>query len=223
MKWLDADQIDAWSRRVDARTRLSEIVAQLVRASAAGMIDYDFPTGDSAQRPGFDGRVTAVPADGFEQYLPEGTSVWEYGTRQDYHEKANEDYETRTGNPGAAIDPAQTTLVIVTGRRWSRSNPTLADWIAAKREERRWKDVRAFDANALEAWLDLCLAVAAAVAREILGTLPETGAISPQEFWEEYSSQFEPHLQRILRELAAHWDDAAKREDVRAEQLGLRV
>jgi hypothetical protein len=61
------------------------------------------------------------------------------------------------------------------------------------------------------------------VAREILGTLPETGAISPQEFWEEYSSQFEPHLQRILRELAAHWDDAAKREDVRAEQLGLRV
>ena len=194
MKWLDADQIEAWSRRVDARTRLSEIVAQLVRASAAGMTDYDFPTGDSAQRPGFDGRLTAVPAHGFEQFLPEGTSVWEYGTRQDYHEKANEDYETRTENPGAAIDLAQTTLVIVTGRRWNRTNPTLADWIAAKREEQRWKDVRALDAIALEAWLDLCPAVAAAVAREVLGTLPETGAISPQEFWEEYSSQFEPHL-----------------------------
>jgi len=194
MKWLDAGQIDAWSRLVDARTSLSEIVAQLVRASAAGIREYDFPTGDSAQRPGFDGRVVAVPAGGFEHFLPEGSSVWEYGASEDFLKKANADYKTRTEKPGEAVDPAQTTLVIVTGRRWNLQNPTLADWVAEKRAEGHWKDVRAYDAIALEAWLELCPAVAAAIARSIVGTLPQTGAISPQEFWDEYSSQFEPHL-----------------------------
>jgi hypothetical protein len=194
MKWLDAGQIDAWSRLVDARTSLSEIIAQLVRASAAGMREYDFPTGDSSQRPGFDGRIVAVPANGFEHFLPEGSSVWEYGASEDFLKKANEDYKTRTEKPGEAVDPTQTTLVIVTGRRWNLQKPTLADWIAEKRAEGHWKDVRAYDAIALEAWLELCPAVAAAIARNVVGTLPQTGAISPQEFWDEYSSQFEPHL-----------------------------
>jgi hypothetical protein len=194
MKWLDAGQLDAWSRRIDARTRLSEIVAQLVRASAASMSEYDFPNGDSAQRPGFDGRIEAVPASGFEHFLPTGISVWEYGTSEDVLKKANGDYKTRTEKPGEAVDPAKTTLVIVTGRRWNLKNPTLAEWIAEKKAEGHWKDVRAYDAIALEAWFELCPAVAAAIARDVVGTLPQTGAISPQEFWDEYSSQFDPHL-----------------------------
>ena len=194
MKWLDAGQLDAWSRRIDARTRLSEIVAQLVRASAASMSEYDFPNGDSAQRPGFDGRIEAVPANGFEHFLPTGISVWEYGTSEDVLKKANGDYKTRTEKPGEAVDPAKTTLVIVTGRRWNLQNPTLADWIAEKKAEGHWKDIRAYDAIALEAWFELCPAVAAAIARDVVGTLPQTGAISPQEFWDEYSSQFDPHL-----------------------------
>ncbi len=194
MKWLDAGQIDSWSRRVDARARLSEVVAQLVRASAAEITDYDFPTGDSAQRPGFDGRLTATPASGFEHFLPAGASVWEYGTNEDFLRKANEDYKTRTENPGVAVNPAETTLVIVTGRRWNLQRPTLADWIAEKRVEGHWKEVRAYDAIALEDWLDSCPAVAAATARDVLGNLPQTGAISPEEFWNEYASQFQPHL-----------------------------
>lgn len=194
MKWLDAAQIDAWSRRIDARTGLSEVVAQLVRASAASMAEYDFPTGDSAQRPGYDGRLTANPTTGFEHFLPTGASVWEFGAREDILAKANEDYETRTTKPGDAVDPAQTTLVIVTGRRWNLQKTTLADWIAEQRAKGQWKDVRAYDAIALEAWLDLCPAVAAAIARDVIGTLPQTGALSPQEFWDEYASQFEPPL-----------------------------
>ena len=220
MKWLDAGQLDAWSSRVDARTRLSEIIAQLVRASASGMADYDFPTGDSAQRPGYDGRVTANPASGFEHFLPEGASVWEYGASEDYLDKANGDYKTRTERPGDAVDPTQTTLVIVTGRRWNLQKPTLAEWVAAKKAEGHWKDVRAYDAIALEAWLDLCPAVAAAIARDVVGTLPQTGALSPQEYWDEYSSQFEPHLkEEVLVAARKEQSDAMLREFTAGPQI----
>jgi hypothetical protein len=236
MKWLDAGQIDAWSGRVDARTRLSEVVAQLVRASAAGISEYDFPTGDSAQRPGFDGRLTATPATGFEQFLSAGASVWEYGTSEDFLKKANEDYKTRTEKPGQAVNPAETTLVVITGRRWNLLKPTLAEWIAEKRAEGHWKDVRAYDAIALEAWLDLCPAVAATVARDVVGNLPQTGAISPQEFWNEYASQFEPHLKEevlvagrkeqsetLLRELTAGPQVSRWQGDSLAEVLAFMV
>lgn len=236
MKWLDASQIDAWSRRVDARTRLSEVVAQLVRASAAGITEYDFPTGDSAQRPGFDGRLTATPASGFEHFLPTGSSAWEYGTSENFLKKANDDYKTRTDKPGVAVNPAETTLVIVTGRRWNRQTPTLAEWIATKRAEGPWKDVRAYDAIVLEAWLDLCPAVAASVARDIVGNLPQTGAISPEEFWNEYASQFQPHLKEevlvagrkeqaeaLLRELVAGPQVVRWQGDSPAEVLAFMV
>ncbi|MDG6999338.1 MAG: hypothetical protein JRN15_09510 [Nitrososphaerota archaeon] len=236
MKWLDAGQIDAWSHRVDARTRLSEVVAQLVRASAAGIAEYDFPTGDSAQRPGFDGRLTATPAKGFEQFLPAGFSVWEYGTSEDFLKKANEDYKTRTDNLGPTVNPAETTLVIVTGRRWNLQKPTLAEWVAEKRAEGHWKDVLGYDAIALEAWLDLCPAVAASIARDVLGNLPQTGAISPEEFWNEYASQFQPHLKEevlvagrkeqaeaLLRELAAGPQVVRWQGDSLAEVLAFMV
>jgi hypothetical protein len=81
MKWIEARQLATWAERIDARIRLSEIVAKLVRASAASISAYRFPTGDSAQIPGYDGRLTAIPADNYRAFLPEGDSVWEWGTQ----------------------------------------------------------------------------------------------------------------------------------------------
>lgn len=193
MKWFDATHIDAWSQRIDARTDLSLLVSQLVRGSVATMSDYDFPTGDSAQRPGYDGRLTAHPAHGFEHFLPDGNSVWEFGTKENILEKINEDYDTRTTTPGDGVVPGQTTLVLVAGRSWKHKT-AIIDWIADKKKTGPWKDVRVYDAVALEAWLDLCPGVAAAIARDVVGTLPRTGALSPQEFWNEYAGRFQPHL-----------------------------
>ena len=104
MKWLEARHLDSWAESTGARERLSEIVAQLVRASAASISEFDFPTGDSAQTPGYDGRLTAIPAEAFRDFLPEGNSVWEWGTGEDCLEKANKDYKKRTENPGQLVD-----------------------------------------------------------------------------------------------------------------------
>jgi len=198
MKWLDATHLESWATRISARVRLSEIVAQLVRASAASISAFDFPNGDSAQRPGYDGRLTAIPSDNYQAFMPEGESVWEFGTRADFYGKANEDYQNRTDSPGSGVETAQTTLVIVTPRIWDRAHPTRAEWEASKRSEGIWKNVRAIDAVALEAWLDLCPAVAASIAREIVGTLPGKGALSTEEYWREYSTQFQPTLREEL-------------------------
>lgn len=194
MKWIEARHLIAWAERIDARIRLSEIVSKLVRASAAGISAYRFPAGDSAQNPGYDGRLTAIPAEGYRAFLPDGDSVWEWGAGADYYTKAEQDYSTRTKTPGEGVDPKQTAFVFATPRVWDRTNPSLDGWVAQKRREGIWKDVRALDAVQLEHWLEICPAVAAAVAREIIGNLPLTGALGSDEFWREYASQFQPAL-----------------------------
>jgi hypothetical protein len=207
MKWIEARHLVSWADRLDARVRLSEIVSKLVRASAASISAYRFPTGDSAQIPGYDGRLAAIPDDAYRAFLPEGDSVWEWGTNVDYHTKANGDYAARSETPGA-VDPARTTFMFVTPRIWHSTDPSAEGWAAAKKADGIWMDVRALDAIQLEHWLELCPAVAASVAREIIGNLPQTGAISSEEFWREYTSQFQPALHEEV--LLAGREDQAK-------------
>jgi len=71
----------------------------------------------------------------------------------------------------------------------------LDDWRARKQQDGQWKDVRVVDAVALEEWLSRHPAVAAKLAREVLGVVPNTGARSIAEYWNEYASRFEPPLE----------------------------
>jgi len=112
VKWITAQQLNSWAETLDVRSRLSELVSDLVRASVHDMSSFRFPTGDSAQIPGYDGRL--ICSDG-SLYVPEGESVWEFGTSADYMGKAKEDYSKRTMNPGE-IDPKLNTFVFVTPR-----------------------------------------------------------------------------------------------------------
>jgi hypothetical protein len=207
MKWIEARHLVAWADRLDARVRLPEIVSQLVRASAASISAYRFPEKDNAQLPGYDGRLTAIPGEPYRAFLPEGDSVWEWGTNEDYRAKANGDYTARTKKP-EPVDPASTTFEFVTPRIWHRTDPSAEGWAADKRAEGIWKDVKVLDAIQLEHWLELCPAVAASVAREIIGHLPQTGAIGSDEFWREYASQFQPTLREEV--LLAGREEQAK-------------
>ena len=156
MKWITATELERWSGTHPARTELPELVKDLIRASATDIHKFRFPTGDSAQLPGWDGRLNSL---GGFLYVPDGDSVWEMGTPADYLGKANGDYEKRKTSPGA-VDPATTTFVFVTPRRWQRADPTIEGWINGKLAEGVWKDVRAIDGVMLEDWLDQCPAVA---------------------------------------------------------------
>jgi hypothetical protein len=232
LKWVTALNLGNWANTVDARTTLSEMISALVRASASDIQSFRFPTGDSAQIQGYDGRLTAK---GAPPYVPDGESVWEFGTTADFLDKANSDYKDRTATPGTA-EPKETTFVAVTARIWNAPKMTLELWEKEKRAEGIWKDVRVIDAVALETWFDAHPAVAARVARYILGQTPLTGARSTDEFWEEYSSRFKPALmeqvltcdreeqvKELLAELGKGAQDIVRRADSPDEVVAFAV
>ncbi len=187
MKWITANDLESWANTKAAEGALPYLVSSLIRASAPNVTSFRFPAGDSSQIPGYDGRLES---EAFPPYVPDGKSVWEFGTGEKYAAKADQDYEKRTNEPGAAI-PAETTFVFVTPRAWA--HPDIDEWIKEKKGQAIWKDVRVIDGVALEDWLDQKQAVAARFARE-LGLKPATGAMSTDEFWGEYSSRFKPPL-----------------------------
>lgn len=58
MKWIYAADLDRWAETsIASRTALSELVSSLVRASSPNPKAFRFPTGDSAQLPGYDGSL----------------------------------------------------------------------------------------------------------------------------------------------------------------------
>ena len=98
----------------------------------------------------------------------------------DIKTKADDDYQKRTADP-EHLDRAKTTYVLLTPRRWNQKE----DWIAEKKAKTEWADVRAYDADDLEQWLEHAPAVGAWLART-LHKYP-SGVLSIDDFWAEYS------------------------------------
>jgi hypothetical protein len=195
MRWVNAKQLQTWAGdRIDARNVLARLIGQLIRGSAAEIIGFRFPAGDSAQLQGWDGRLIASPRGQFKTYVPDGKSVWEWGVEKSPATKSKRDYAKRIADPGEDVVPSETTFVFVTPRTWKGA----AAWAANSKKDGPWKDVRALDAIDLEEWLSLCPAVAASFAREN-GFIPSEHAQSIDEFWDVYSGRFSPQLsERVL-------------------------
>jgi hypothetical protein len=183
VRWIEAAHLNSWADSIGSRTSLSELVSALIRASVPEINSFRFPTGDSAQNPGYDGSLVATGT-GAPPHVPDGQSAWEFGTESTYLEKANHDFDVRSKEPGS-VNAVESTFVFVTPRSWKRKNPTAQEWEQEKTLKGPWKRVRVIDAIGLEAWLDDCPAVAARVAREMLPLMPETGARSTDEFCDE--------------------------------------
>src|SRR6185312_14820761 len=91
-----------------------------------------------------------------------GHSCWEVSCRADATAKANADFQKRTGEFGDA-DRQTRTYVAVTARKW----PQKAKWVADRRAEELWLDVRAYDADDLEQWIEQSPAIALAFGEEL--------------------------------------------------------
>jgi hypothetical protein len=191
MRWIDAKQLSTWaSERIDARSALPRLVGQLIRASVTDVTAFRFPSGDSAQIQGWDGQLVARPEGSFRTYIPEGSSVWEWGVAESPGTKAQSDWKKRKKNPGDGVNQAETTFVFVTPQTWPKSST----WVAKKKKEGSpWRDIRIIDGVALEEWCELCPAAAATFAREN-GFAPKEDVQDIDEFWESYASRFNPKL-----------------------------
>lgn len=149
--WIDATDLNSWAKRRDSRARLPQLLRRLIHSTVQRLQMIGFPAGESVQMGGWDGIVETPQGNAF---VPDGYSVWELGTSEDVKGKADEDYEKRC-NDSLGLIPGETTFIFVTPRRWGRKS----NWINQKNSEGIWAEVRAYDADDLEQWLELAPAV----------------------------------------------------------------
>jgi len=179
---VNAREIDQWAQSREAQARLPLLVRKLIHATAERLVRVDFPAGDSITQPGWDGQVESEEQ---TSWIPQGVSFWELSCEAQPTGKANSDYDTRTMQTPEP-ERAKATFIFATSRRWS----SKANWLREKRQAGEWKDVRAYDANDLEQWLEQTPAVGLWFA-ETLGRTGQ-GVESPEHYWRAWSEQSDP-------------------------------
>lgn len=151
---------------------------------AGTITEIAIPAGDSVSRPGWDGWV--VSRDG-DAWVRPGRSCWELGVEKNPANKANKDYDKRTKETSEQLR-RETAYVALTARHWKNK----ATWAAEKRGGKQWKDVVAFDADDLEAWLEYYPPVALAFAGHI--GLAGDGVETVSRHWAVWASQSRPPI-----------------------------
>ena len=189
---ITAQQIASWADSIDARHQLAALLRTLVHSTGSGLTAVDFPAFDNSQRRGWDGTVTAEQA---TPWIPQGDSGWEFSCNGNPRQKAQTDFQKRTASTSASIRK-QMAFVFVTPRNW----PQNEAWVARKKVDNQWKDVRVYDANDLEQWLEQSIQAQVRF-RGFLG--PSEPSLSTlEEVWHEWSDITEPKLPKALFESA---------------------
>ena len=180
---ISAKDIEAWADTRVAQGELPRLIRRLALQSGT-VTEIAFPAGESVSRPGWDGQILSKDGD---PWVPPGCSAWEVSVERQVTPKANGDYKKRTQE----TDPEtrqQSTLVAVTARHWAKKG----DWAAKKRADGEWQDIRAYDSDDLEAWLEANPAIALAFAEEI--GLAGPGVESLSRHWQVWATQCEPQI-----------------------------
>ena len=182
---FDSSEIVNWADKPDSSHQLPELVRKLILATIPQASSISMPSGSSVRMSGWDGLLEVTEGN---IWVPHGKSAWEFTCDKDSKRKADEDYEKRTENT-LGIGRTQTTVVLVTTRRWSGK----CDWVATRKDESHWSDVRFLDSDDLVAWLEQAPAVAGWFAK-LIGKLPDKGVVPLDEWWEHWSTVTQPQI-----------------------------
>ncbi|OGS36561.1 MAG: hypothetical protein A2293_10670 [Elusimicrobia bacterium RIFOXYB2_FULL_49_7] len=190
LRLIDATKLSQFADTRDAEGKLPEIIRRLITATANVDV-LSMPSGDSVNIGGWDGRT--VYNDGHTHpFVPQGTTFWETGRNKDIRGKAEGDFIKRTENPRGA-DITQSTFIFITPRRWTKKE----EWVSEKKKSTGWKDVRVYDADDLEHWLETAPVVGLWLAKEI-GLIPAENASPLAIAWDEWWCSTEPALDEAL-------------------------
>ncbi|WP_181183307.1 hypothetical protein [Mesorhizobium sp. B3-1-7] len=180
---VTATQIASWANTTPAQAELPRLLRRLIH-SVSTVTQMAMPAGESVALPGFDGELHSETGNA---WVPVGHSCWELSCRADSITKANEDFAKRTSATSPEIR-AERSFVAVTARRWAAKSR----WRDEKIAEGSWKDVRAYDADDLEQWLEQCPAVALAFGEELGIVGP--GVESLAAYLEKWGAQCTPKI-----------------------------
>lgn len=199
IRWITETDLDNWANSRFGQDMFPELIRRLILAEAGYHPELRFPSGDSVAMQGWDGESKV---DISSPIIPAGLAGWELGTDRKPKVKADQAYADRTKNP-LHSDPAQTTFVFATPRRWAKK----AEWQQAKKAEGFWKDVRVIDAVDLVQWLERFPAVALWFAQR-LNIIPKD-VRTLEQVWREWSLSTTPPLSIPL--VLADRDESAAR------------
>lgn len=180
MKLVTRDNLERWADTTFSKAVLPYLISKLVRATTPASTKANLPSGSASYIGGWDGIVNCEAETAF---VPQGISLWEFGTSSDCKGKADDDYNKRKKNP-LGFTPSDSVFIFVTPRLWTNKDK----WIAVKKSENHWKDVKVYDSIDLEQWLDNALSVSRWLAsQDGVGSYPFDGIMTADEFWEEWS------------------------------------
>ncbi|MGC4045534.1 MAG: hypothetical protein QM758_17215 [Armatimonas sp.] len=185
---VNATDINRWASHQESRNHLPRLLRRLIQFSSTDIEWISFPSDESIYQGGFDG---VVRTNNENTFVPKGKSFWEIGTDSDIKGKADDDYDKRIKEVPNE-EKKVSTFIFVTPRRWSKKNT----WIKEKSKDSLWLNVRAYDADDLVTWLEICPAVLMWFS-ELIEKKPH-GAQSLEFFWEKWSSSTSPSFSADL-------------------------
>jgi len=181
MKLVTRDNLERWADTTFSKADLPYLIKRLVRATTPATTTVNILSGSEIYIEGWDGIVNCETE---TAYVPQGISLWEFGTSSDCKGKADADYNKRKTNP-LGFTPSDCVFILVTPRFWKNKDK----WIKEKQAENYWKDVRVYDSIDLEQWLDISLPVSKWFAEEPgVNGIPFEGVLTAEEFWNEWSN-----------------------------------
>jgi hypothetical protein len=175
---ITARHIAEWAGGKNAQAALPRYVRRLIH-EAGSITQIAVPAGDSTSQPGWDGEITSEHGNA---WVPKGKSFWEMSCEAKAASKANDDYNKRTGESPEDLRK-ESTLVIVTARKWAQK----WKWLVDKRVASDWKEVRVYDADDLEQWLEQTPAVKLRFGDEI--GLTGHGVEDVERHWNHWAEQ----------------------------------
>lgn len=184
---ITSTDIANWAATISARTQFPVLMRRLAHADAALDAKIDFPGYDDGEQPGWDGTVESSRAG---HWVPAGRSGWELGTTKDLPGKANRDILERSKL--ALKERKVTTFTFVTAQKWKRKT----EWAEAQRGAGNWRDVRAYDAQDIEQWLEQS-ATTQVWFLEQLGRQAD-GVRTIEDCWREWANSTAPELSPLL-------------------------
>jgi transcriptional regulator with XRE-family HTH domain len=182
--WVCGVDLNTWADSLDCQGRLPQLVRRLAHATLDRGDRVDFPAGEGVQRRGWDGIVEAARGNSI---VPKGVSLWELSAAKGPGRAAEDNLRKRSHKP-LGFDRREAVFVFVTPRKWEGKR----DWQRAKGAEGAWADVRAYDADDLEQWLEQAPAVGVWMAT-LFGRRP-AGMMDLEDHWENLAAS----LQRPL-------------------------
>lgn len=200
MTRLSRSDLISWADTKSSEGQLPELIRRLIVASNPTIEAILLPFGDSVGRSGLDGYVVAKCG---SKYVPEGASIWEFGTNKDHVTKANGDFKKRTVGT-AAFRQQELTYQCVTPRHWENKVEWQTDPGPTKEKiVGQWKAVQVFDVDDMLGWLSDCPAVEAWFSR-MLGKAT-AGLRDVEGYWKNvattHSGVLEPAVLLAGREM----------------------